>query len=1216
MDHTSSLVSAWTAMEQPHTCPRESPHGAHKVKASQVEGEQTSDRLGNNGDLGCALRDPEQSLFSSVRQLHFKTSLLEMVEELRMRRESERHFEEKFNQMITEKQELEWQKETLASKRESLLREHLEEITKINKQFKSKLESLEAEKLSVHSLGKKLADQDQKLQLQMLGRERVVSQLSEVVNLHSSVSKQCETYRQAQDMLERNVQESLKLNKKLLYTNKHQGCIEEGLRQKLQKVSAELLRAKIDTQTKLEERKREVNQRHHKLEEAQLQLQKEMDLVKLLSQSITALRQEKQETNKALEESQRLIERQSVHVNRTKEDNVSLLQENQALKDDNEKLNGRMMEKDENCKSIKGRFENTTMTLEEENRKQQLKLESLQLKYDILQRSFQEIEESNCKFKSRVREQERKIQGLQHSFSYQGDEKNMRIDSLESSLAERELEIHAFCKTNKEYSSKGTQSENQTLCTVSDTIKIIDDEVLKNTDILIEEQKESEPRVNDVSCADACVTSDNPSDASPVLCASPQFSDAQEEKTKTQSHVIKDCIAITNMGTERHLNLLAPEKQVMADIGEVTKEAELLNLLLQNTTVINSSENLCQQNVSNVQTNPTVNKHSVAMPESKEKRALSSEEQHEDDVIVSHEISEQGILGEKNKADRTASIDIQLISAGASSKLATVGIAGNVNESSTVPHRAPDCVSDALPFLTKSSNEGIESFTSVSEAIGNQLVTGHEESSTSVESGAASVNLPIVHLANIATEIATTYKEMCIALPDADSSASGVEICEQVRSMSTEVQLAVESDIVACEENTVTDASSIAEKHIDSHAFGDREIKGLSPKIKLASTVDEIVHQPSQSLEMVTPMPLEHVAVDSTGTNPETKGCAPTELPDQSPIALECSHIGEKYDEADGKISMLGQSITDDKHNVCSPTDAPKVVTTLSLREFLNVFSHKPTSSSNTESNNLLEKCIAKDPATETASISSLTSFRATNPGYYSMYKQIFSRREDIKTPTSHTQSCSPYLTSTSNATQRDACVGDRKYWGRCGELSSAAPQIAQHKNTTAGTCSAAAHDTLTSPADGVTHQSTKSILHNDLWARSSSSSAAVKHQFNSGLPGNRPQGIFPGDVISGAKRKRDYSGEWNAIAEAFDVEQPSSKRESVGKKLNASALHETAPMCVLPGPSVRLEAKHNVTDVELVAFSDDEEDNCAIGNKITDIQKFLNVDILKLTKK
>nr|XP_032804843.1 coiled-coil domain-containing protein 73-like isoform X5 [Petromyzon marinus] len=159
MDHTSSLVSAWTAMEQPHTCPRESPHGAHKVKASQVEGEQTSDRLGNNGDLGCALRDPEQSLFSSVRQLHFKTSLLEMVEELRMRRESERHFEEKFNQMITEKQELEWQKETLASKRESLLREHLEEITKINKQFKSKLESLEAEKLSVHSLGKKLADQ-------------------------------------------------------------------------------------------------------------------------------------------------------------------------------------------------------------------------------------------------------------------------------------------------------------------------------------------------------------------------------------------------------------------------------------------------------------------------------------------------------------------------------------------------------------------------------------------------------------------------------------------------------------------------------------------------------------------------------------------------------------------------------------------------------------------------------------------------------------------------------------------------------------------------------------------------------------------------------------------------------------------------------------------------------------------------------------------------
>ncbi|XP_061420499.1 coiled-coil domain-containing protein 73 isoform X2 [Lethenteron reissneri] len=1242
MDHTSSLVSAWTAMEQPHTCPRESPHGAHKVKVSQVEGEQTSDRLVNNGDLSCALRDPEQSLFNSVRQLHFKTSLLEMVEELRMRRESEHHFEEKFNQMITEKQELEWQKETLASKRESLLTEHLEEISKINKQFKSKLESLEAEKnkfqflseaaerevnilkdkikaqnLSVHSLEKRLADQDQKLQLHMLGRERVVSQLSEVVNLHSSISKQCETYRQTQDMLERNVQESLKLNKKLLYTNKHQGCIEEGLKQKLQQVSAELLQLKIDIRTKMEEKKREVIQRHHKLEEAQLQIQKEMDLGKLLSQTITALRQEKQETNKALEESQRLVERQSVHVNRTKEDNVALLQENQALKGDNEKLNGHMMEKDENCKSIKGRFENTKITLEEENRKQQLKLESLQLKYDSLQCSFQEIEESNCKFKSQVREQEGKIQGLQHSFNYQGDEKHM-IESLESNLADRELEIHAFCKTNKEYSSKGTQSENQIPCTVSDTIKITDDEVLKNTDILIEEQKESEPRVNDVSCADACVTSDNPSDASAVLRASPQVSDAQEEKTETQSHVIKDCIAITNMETERHLNLLAPEKQFMADICEVTKEAELLNLLLQNTPVINSSENLRQQNVSNLQTNPTVSKHSVAMPESKEKSALSSEEQHENDnVIVSHEISEQGVLSEKNNADRTANIDIQLISAEASSRLATVEIADNVIENSTVPHRAPDCVSDALPLLTTSANEVIESFTSVSEGISNQLVTGHEESSTSVESGAAFVNLPILHLANIATEIATTYKQMCIALPDADSCASGVEICEQIRSMSTEVQPAVESDIVACEENTVADAPSTAEKHIDSHAFGDREIKGLSPKIKLASTVDEIVHQPSQSLEMVTHLPLEQVAVDCTGTNPETKGCAPTELPDQSPIALECSHIGEKYDEADGKISMLGQSITDDKHNVCSPTDAPKIVTTLSLREFRNVFSREPTSSSNTKSNSFLGKCIAKDPATETASVSSLTSFRATNPDYYSMYKHILSERKDTKTPTSHAQSCSPYLASTSNATQRDARVGDKKYWGGCGELSRAAPQIAQHKNTAAVTCSAAAHDTLTSPADGVTHQSTKSILRNNLWATSSSSSAAVKHQFNSGLPGNQPQGIFPGDVISGAKRKRDYSGEWNAIVEAFDVEQPSSKRESVGKKLHAaSTLHATAPVCVHPGPSVGLKAKHNVTGVELVAFSDDEEDNWAIGNQITDIQKFLNVDRLKLAKK
>uniref|UniRef100_A0A674HWT7 Coiled-coil domain containing 73 n=1 Tax=Terrapene triunguis TaxID=2587831 RepID=A0A674HWT7_9SAUR len=46
----------------------------------------------------------------SIQLLDFKTSLLEAVEELRVRRDAEINYEDQINKIIMEKQELEWQK--------------------------------------------------------------------------------------------------------------------------------------------------------------------------------------------------------------------------------------------------------------------------------------------------------------------------------------------------------------------------------------------------------------------------------------------------------------------------------------------------------------------------------------------------------------------------------------------------------------------------------------------------------------------------------------------------------------------------------------------------------------------------------------------------------------------------------------------------------------------------------------------------------------------------------------------------------------------------------------------------------------------------------------------------------------------------------------------------------------------------------------------------
>uniref|UniRef100_A0A3P9LB29 Coiled-coil domain containing 73 n=1 Tax=Oryzias latipes TaxID=8090 RepID=A0A3P9LB29_ORYLA len=81
-----------------------------------------------------------------LQLLEFKTHLLEVVEELHIRRDAEARFEDQTSKLVLEKQELEWEKESLQHQNETVTEQHAELLTAAKKEFQAKLRHIEEEK--------------------------------------------------------------------------------------------------------------------------------------------------------------------------------------------------------------------------------------------------------------------------------------------------------------------------------------------------------------------------------------------------------------------------------------------------------------------------------------------------------------------------------------------------------------------------------------------------------------------------------------------------------------------------------------------------------------------------------------------------------------------------------------------------------------------------------------------------------------------------------------------------------------------------------------------------------------------------------------------------------------------------------------------------------------------------------------------------------------
>ncbi|XP_042266909.1 uncharacterized protein LOC121896904 [Thunnus maccoyii] len=294
-----------------------------------------------------------------LQLLEFKTHLLEAVEELHIRRDAETRFEDQISKLLLEKQELEWEKESLQHQIETVTNQHTESLTNVKKQLQAKIRKIEEEKgkyqisaelkdkeinnlkeelkllqLLKYNLEKKSSELGQKLALQSRSKDSHLNQLGEVEKRFSALSRQCATVKQAHEKLEQNVDEAMRINNKLTSANEKQEATIVSLKKELEEVSNKLIKTKMlsvrhDKTQSPSGREQHVQQLHQKLNT-------ETEMNKKLRDETVAVRAEKQEVMKTLEHTQQLLLNQTHTVSRIELELQTQEEQYQALKQEHE----------------------------------------------------------------------------------------------------------------------------------------------------------------------------------------------------------------------------------------------------------------------------------------------------------------------------------------------------------------------------------------------------------------------------------------------------------------------------------------------------------------------------------------------------------------------------------------------------------------------------------------------------------------------------------------------------------------------------------------------------------------------------------------------------------------------------------------------------------------------------------------------------------------
>uniref|UniRef100_A0A8C0T4G3 Coiled-coil domain containing 73 n=1 Tax=Canis lupus familiaris TaxID=9615 RepID=A0A8C0T4G3_CANLF len=389
------------------------PEAASRLPVSnEINVNMENDFKSDSSSSTFALQSSSETMFS-IQLLDFKTSLLEALEELRMRREAETQYEEQIGKIIMEIQELKWQKlqmKMCALEEEKGKYQLATEIKE--KEIEGLKETLKALQVSKYSLQKKVSEMEKKVQLHLLAKEDHQKQLNEIEKYYGTITGQFGSVKENHEKLERNVQEAIQLNKRLSALNKNQESEICSLKKELKKVTSDLIKSKVTCQHKMGEENIHLTVKEQKFQELQERLNMTLERDNELQREKIKENEEKflnlqNEHEKALGTWKKHVEELNGEINEIKNELSSLKETHKLQEHYNELCDQKKFEEDKKFQNLpEVNTENSEMSMEKSentiiqkyNSGQEIKKDTVSFCFDTNYREKEKKEGSFIEF--------------------------------------------------------------------------------------------------------------------------------------------------------------------------------------------------------------------------------------------------------------------------------------------------------------------------------------------------------------------------------------------------------------------------------------------------------------------------------------------------------------------------------------------------------------------------------------------------------------------------------------------------------------------------------------------------------------------------------------------------------------------------------------------------------------------------------------------------
>ncbi|XP_047452661.1 coiled-coil domain-containing protein 73-like [Mugil cephalus] len=371
-----------------------------------------------------------------LQLLEFKSHLLEAVEELHIRRDAETRFEDQISKLVLEKQELEWEKESLQHQIETVSNQHTESLASFKKQFQAKLRNSEEEKgkyqvtaelkdkeinnlkeelkslqLLKYNLEKRSSELEQKLALQSRSKDSHLNQLGEVEKRFSALSRQCTVIKQAHEKLEQNADEAMRINKKLTSVNEKQGATIVSLTKELDEVKNKLVKVKMASVRY--EKTQSPPGREIEIQQLQHRLKMETEMNKKLREENESERAEKKEMMRSLQKTQQLLLSQTQTVRRGEQELQTQRQMYQALKQEHEVMREKSKATEDEVAQLKESFAVSQTSWDKERMTFRDRVKSEQEEREAVKEAFDDLHQKHSELSLQAKSQAQHINELE-----------------------------------------------------------------------------------------------------------------------------------------------------------------------------------------------------------------------------------------------------------------------------------------------------------------------------------------------------------------------------------------------------------------------------------------------------------------------------------------------------------------------------------------------------------------------------------------------------------------------------------------------------------------------------------------------------------------------------------------------------------------------------------------------------------------------------------